>query len=53
VTGTSESKLSILGTNVLERHLEVEDTSRNKGEDEGGDHLADKGMVRLDVGVMG
>lgn len=53
MTGTSEAKLSILSADVLERHLEIEDTCRHKGEDQGGNHLTDKGVVRLDVSVMG
>jgi hypothetical protein len=52
VTGASEAELSVLGANVLERHLEVQDTSRNKCENQGGDHLADERVVRLDVSVV-
>jgi hypothetical protein len=52
MTGASEAELSILGANVLEGHLEVQDTRRNKGENQGGDHLAGESMVWLDVGVM-
>jgi hypothetical protein len=52
MTGASEAKLSVLGANVLEGHLEVQDTRRNKGENQGGDHLAGESMVWLDVGVM-
>jgi hypothetical protein len=52
VTGACEAELSVLGANVLERHLEVQDTGRNKGEDQGGDHLTGKCMVGFDVGVV-
>jgi hypothetical protein len=52
VTGASEAELSVLGANVLERHLEVQDTSRDKGENQGGDHLTDECVVGLDVGVV-
>jgi hypothetical protein len=53
VTGAGETELSVLGAYVLERHLEVEDTSGNESEDQGGDHLTNKGVVGLDVSVVG
>ena len=52
MTGASETELGVLGADILERHLEVQDTGRNKGEDQGGDHLTGECMVRLDVGVV-
>ena len=52
VTGASEAELGVLGANVLEGHLEVQDTGRNKGEDQGSDHLTSKSVVGLDVGVV-
>jgi hypothetical protein len=52
MTGASEAKLSVLGANVLEGHLEVQDTRRNKGENQSGDHLTGERVIRLDVGVV-
>ena len=52
MTGASEAELSVLGANVLEGHLEVQDTGRNKGENQGGDHLTGECVVGLDVGVV-
>jgi len=52
VTGASEAELSVLGANVFEGHLEVQDTGRNKGENQGGDHLTGECVVGLDVGVV-
>lgn len=53
MTGAGETELSVLGAHVLERHLEVEDTSGNESEDQGGDHLTNESMVGLDVCVVG
>jgi len=53
VSWTSETELGVLGADILERHLEVENTSRDEGEDKSRHHLTSKGVVRLDVGVMG
>jgi hypothetical protein len=52
MTRAGEAKLSVLGANVLERHLEIQDTGRNKGENQGGDHLTDECVIGLDVGVV-
>lgn len=37
----------------LDRHLEVEDTSRDKAEDKGSSHLNDEGVSRVKFGVVG
>ena len=53
VSGASEAERRVLCANILERHLEVEDTSADKGEDQGGDDLTRERVPRGDLGVMG
>lgn len=50
--GAGEPELSGRGANVLERHLEIEDTCADKGENHRSDHLTDECVRWLDVSVV-
>lgn len=53
MTGTSESKFGVGRANVLERHLEIENTTTDECEDECGDHLTRESVPRRDLDVVG
>ena len=53
MTGAGETKLGLGCTNVLEGHLEVENTTADERENQSGDHLTGERVPWRDLGVMG